>query len=65
MVVKCGYEGSSRRVNFPSASTCRLDSVRLRVSYMALIAQNQDKLMMTGRGMLPPVGSIFHAGLYR
>jgi hypothetical protein len=32
MVVKCGYEGSSRRVNFPSAATCRLDSVRLRVS---------------------------------
>jgi hypothetical protein len=36
MVVKCGYEGSSRRVNFPSAATCRLDSVRLRVSLQDL-----------------------------
>lgn len=32
LVVKCGYEGSFRRVNFPSAQTCRLDSIRQRVS---------------------------------
>lgn len=32
LVVKCGYEGSFRRVNFPSAQTCRLESIRLRVS---------------------------------
>ncbi|WVQ81455.1 hypothetical protein IAT38_003579 [Cryptococcus sp. DSM 104549] len=31
LVVRCGYEGSSRRVNFPSAATCRLESLRSRV----------------------------------
>nr|XP_031862268.1 uncharacterized protein CI109_002233 [Kwoniella shandongensis]KAA5529340.1 hypothetical protein CI109_002233 [Kwoniella shandongensis] len=31
LVVRCAYEGSSRRVNFPSAATCRLDSLRSRV----------------------------------
>ncbi|ODN91441.1 hypothetical protein L198_05957 [Cryptococcus wingfieldii CBS 7118] len=31
LVVRCGYEGSSRRVNFPSAATCRLESLRHRV----------------------------------
>lgn len=35
LVVKCGYEGSFRRVNFPSAQTCRLESIRLRVSSWA------------------------------
>ncbi|WVO22726.1 uncharacterized protein IAS62_004060 [Cryptococcus decagattii] len=31
LVIRCGYEGFSRRVNFPSAATCRLESLRNRV----------------------------------
>ncbi|KAK8843444.1 hypothetical protein IAR55_007101 [Kwoniella newhampshirensis] len=31
LVVRCAYEGLSRRVNFPSAATCRLKSLRSRV----------------------------------
>lgn len=31
LVVKCTYEGASRRVTFPSAATARLDSLRSRV----------------------------------
>jgi len=31
LVVKCGYDNTVRRVNFPSAATCRLDSLRSRV----------------------------------
>ncbi|WVO18309.1 hypothetical protein L204_106024 [Cryptococcus depauperatus] len=31
LVVRCAYEGSSRRVNFPSAASCRLESLRSRV----------------------------------
>lgn len=31
LVVKCGYENSTRRINFPSAASCRLDSLRTRV----------------------------------
>ncbi|OWZ68671.1 hypothetical protein AYX14_00879 [Cryptococcus neoformans] len=31
LVVRCSYERSSRRVNFPSAATCRLESLRNRV----------------------------------
>jgi len=63
MVVKCGYEGSSRRVNFPSAATCRLDSVRLRVSTLG--REVRSKLIEIGRGMLSPVCSVFHPGLHR
>lgn len=32
LVVKCGYESSVRRVTFPSTATCRLHSLRTRVS---------------------------------
>mgnify|MGYP002718825851 CR=1 FL=1 len=32
LVVKCGYEGTTRRITFPSASTCRFDSLRSRVN---------------------------------
>ena len=32
LVVKCAYDGTSRRVTFPSAQTCRLESMRHRVS---------------------------------
>ena len=63
MVVKCGYEGSSRRVNFPSASTCRLDSVRLRVSHTGFLEVHTDQV--TGRGMFPPLRSVVYTGLYR
>jgi hypothetical protein len=31
LVIKCGYENSTRRINFPSAASCRLDSLRTRV----------------------------------
>lgn len=31
LVVKCGYENSTRRITFPSAASCRLDSLRTRV----------------------------------
>ncbi|ORX38912.1 hypothetical protein BD324DRAFT_617855 [Kockovaella imperatae] len=31
LVVRCVYEGTSRKVTFPSAVTCRLDSVRSRI----------------------------------
>jgi len=63
MVVKCGYEGSSRRVNFPSASTCRLDSVRLRVSYTQSLTLDGTKIL--GRRMLPSLCVELYVGLYR
>jgi hypothetical protein len=31
IVVKCGYENTVRRVTFPTASTCRLSSLRSRI----------------------------------
>ncbi|KAL7421406.1 hypothetical protein Q5752_004291 [Cryptotrichosporon argae] len=31
LVVKCGYDNASRRINFPSAASCRLESLRQRV----------------------------------
>ncbi|WOO83671.1 ZZ-type zinc finger domain-containing protein [Vanrija pseudolonga] len=31
LVVRCGYDGSTRPVNFPSAASCRLESLRTRV----------------------------------
>ncbi|ORY29144.1 hypothetical protein BCR39DRAFT_532845 [Naematelia encephala] len=31
LIIKCGYSNSTRRVTFPSASTCRLESLRSRV----------------------------------
>ncbi|WWC91357.1 uncharacterized protein L201_006300 [Kwoniella dendrophila CBS 6074] len=31
LVVKCAYDGTTRRITFPSAGTCRLDSLRTRV----------------------------------
>ncbi|OCF31344.1 hypothetical protein I317_01200 [Kwoniella heveanensis CBS 569] len=31
LVIKCSYDGSARRITFPSAATCRLDSLRSRV----------------------------------
>ncbi|WVF65712.1 hypothetical protein IAT40_000443 [Kwoniella sp. CBS 6097] len=31
LVIKCSYDDSARRITFPSASTCRLDSLRSRV----------------------------------
>ncbi|WWC73241.1 uncharacterized protein I206_107207 [Kwoniella pini CBS 10737] len=31
LVVKCAFDGSARRVTFPSAATCRLESLRNRV----------------------------------
>ncbi|WVW79051.1 hypothetical protein I302_101014 [Kwoniella bestiolae CBS 10118] len=31
LVIKCAFDGNTRRVTFPSAATCRLDSLRDRV----------------------------------
>ncbi|OCF60275.1 hypothetical protein L486_02955 [Kwoniella mangroviensis CBS 10435] len=31
LVIKCAFDGITRKVTFPSAATCRLDSLRLRV----------------------------------
>jgi hypothetical protein len=36
LVVRCGYDGTTRRVQFPSAATCRLESLRSRVGIIQL-----------------------------
>ncbi|WRT68905.1 uncharacterized protein IL334_005887 [Kwoniella shivajii] len=47
LVVKCAYDGSARRITFPSATSCRLDSLRDRVEECFFLSASPFSLAYT------------------
>lgn len=61
LVVRCGYDGSTRPVNFPSAASCRLESLRMRVGAALLLHTD----LLAGRRMLCPLRVAVRAHVHR
>ncbi|WWC64178.1 uncharacterized protein I303_106786 [Kwoniella dejecticola CBS 10117] len=47
LIIKCAFDGSARRVTFPSAATCRLESLRNRVEECFALSASPFSLAYT------------------